>query len=155
MTAKKTPLETRVEELEASLEVAKTQAEEAREGQVRALADLENFRRRQSESQAGWSQAAVTSFLKPIMPNLLELSLGATHSKDETAVKTINKFFEDLSKQGLQQITPEAGEIVNADLHEVLLAGEGEPGTIVQCLEPGWQFQDQVITPAKVSAAPQ
>ena len=155
MTDKKSPLEMRVEELEAQLETLHSQLEEAKDGQVRALADLENFRRRQSESQAGWTQAAVTGFLKKVMPNLLELSLGAEHSPDETAKKTINKFFADLSKQGLNKIDPQVGELVNADQHEVLMAAEGEPGTITQCLEPGWQFQEQIISPAKVAAVPQ
>lgn len=149
------PLEKRVEELETLAETLQSQLEEAKDGQIRALADLENFRRRQSQSQASWTEAAIAGFLKKMTPNLLELSLGALHSADETAKRTIDKFFTDLHKHGFTKIEPAAGETVDADRHEVLMAEEGEAGKVVRCLEIGWEFNGQIITPAKVSAAPQ
>lgn len=149
------PLEKRVEELETLAESLQSQVEDAKEGQVRALADLENFRRRQSQSQASWTEAAIAGFFKKMTPNLLELSLGALHSADETAKRTIDKFFADLGKHGFTKIEPVAGEPVDAERHEVLMAEEGEPGAVVRCLEIGWEFNGQVITPAKVSASPQ
>jgi len=151
--SKQNPLEARVIELETNLEQMQAELADAKEGKVRALADLDNFRRRQAGEQLNWSNRAVTGFLQKIVPNMLELSLGAAHSADETAKQTIAKFFDDMNKHGFESIEPEAGEAVDANLHEVLMAEEGEPGKVVRCLEIGWKFQDNVITPAKISAA--
>jgi len=151
---KQSPLEKKVLELEAALEDAQTATEDAKEGKVRALADLENMRRRQGEEQASWHKRAVGGFFQRIIPNLLELSLGALHSTDETAKATIQKFFADLSKHGFSKIEPEPGTALDAERHEVLLAEEGNPGQIVRCLEIGWEYDGQVIAPAKVSATP-
>lgn len=158
MNAKKdetatSPLEDRIVELEAELETAQAQAEEAKAASLRALADLENFRRRQAGQQAQWSSQAVSAFLRTVLPSFLELSLGASHSQDEAMQQVVEKFFDSLRKQGLQHISPKAGEAIDPEKHEVLMVEEGDAGTIVRCLEIGWQFNDQVIQPAKVSGA--
>jgi|GEM_PF-1092543 len=147
------PLEQRIVELEAELESSQAAAEEAKAASLRALADLENFRRRQAGQQAQWSSQAVSTFLRTVLPSFLELSLGASHSKDETMQQVVEKFFDSLRKQGLTHISPKTGEAINPELHEVLMAEEGESGTVVRCLEIGWQFNDQVIQPAKISGA--
>lgn len=147
------PLEERIIELEAELEAAQNQAEEAQNTSLRALADLENFRRRQAGQQASWSAQAVSDFLRTVLPSFLELSLGASHSKDEAVQQVVEKFFETLRKQGLQHISPKAGDLIDPEQHEVLMAEEGKAGTVVRCLEIGWQYNQTVIRPAKVSGA--
>jgi molecular chaperone GrpE len=67
--------------------------------------------------------------------------------------KVIGQFFEQLQKDGLEKIEPKTGEILDTNLHEVLIAAEGKAGTIVQTLEAGWKYKEMVISPAKVSAA--
>lgn len=151
--AKPSPLEEKVLELETALAAAQAEAEDAKTSSLRAFADLENFRRRQSSEQTKWSETAVTDFLKKVLPSFLELSLGASHSDDEDVQQVVGKFFDQLRQQGLSDISPEAGEAIDPDKHEVLMAEEGEPGTVVRCLEIGWQFNDRVIQPAKVSGA--
>lgn len=152
-TSNTAKLATRVEALEAALEAAESQAEEAKAASLRALADLENFRRRQGQEQAKWSSLAVSDFLKSVLPSFLELSLGASHSSDEAVVQVVEKFFDSLRKQGLNPISPKAGDPIDPQAHEVLMAEEGKAGTVVRCLEIGWQFNDSVIQPAKVSGA--
>ncbi len=151
--AKPNPLEERILELEAALETAQNQAEDAKASSLRSLADLENFRRRQSGEQAKWSEQAVSGFLQKVLPSFLELSLGASHSEDEAMQQVVEKFFENLRQQGLNDISPKAGETIDPEKHEVLMAEEGEAGTVVRCLEIGWEFNNHVIQPAKVSGA--
>ncbi len=151
--AKPNPLEARIIELESALEQAQAETEEAKASSLRSLADLENYRRRLSGEQARWSDQAVTAFLRKALPSFLELSLGASHSTDETMQQVVEKFFETMRSQGLKDISPQAGETINPELHEVLMAEEGEPGTVVRCLEIGWEFNGNVIQPAKVSGA--
>lgn len=150
---KPNPLEAKIIELETALDAAETKAEAAQSASLRALADLENYRRRLSGEQAKWSDQAVISFLRKTLPSFLELSLGAAHSKDEAVQQVVEKFFEHLRTQGLNDISPQTGEPIDPEKHEVLMVEEGDAGTVVRCLEIGWEFNETVIQPAKVSGA--
>jgi molecular chaperone GrpE (heat shock protein) len=126
----------------------------AEQAKLRALADLENFRRRESESRANWSRAAVSDWVRTFLPSLQELLLGAEHTKDADIQKVILKFMGKLEEQGLSKIIPAPGEEINPDEHIVLLAAEGAPGTVVQVFEPGWKLGESILLPAKISGAP-
>ena len=145
----------KITELEEALLKAQEGLNEAEEAKLRALADLQNFQRRQTTEKAQWSQVAVVSFLRTFLPRFLELQLGAANTEDTAVAKTIETFFAALKKNGLEKIEPVTGERVDPDLHEVLMQGEGEPGTIVSVLEPGWRYGEITIAPAKVSGAPE
>lgn len=136
----------KIEELERALQQQKEIA-------IRALADLENFRRRESENKKNWGSMAVADFLRKFLPSFLEVHLASAHSTDEDMKKVVEKFFTALTGAGLQKIDPQAGEMVDPDFHEVLMVAEGEAGKIVQTFEPGWRFGDIVLVAAKVSAA--
>lgn len=141
------PTEEKIAELEE-------QVQSAEQAKMRALADLENFRRRESESRASWSQDAIVNWVQSFLPSLQELLLGAEHTTDEDIQKVIEKFMGKLGEQGLRKIEPNIGDEINPDEHAVLMAAEGTPGTVVQILEPGWKLGESVIIPAKISGAP-
>ena len=146
-------LAAQIEMLESDLLAAQTEKETAKEGQMRALADLSNFQRRESENKKLWSTMVVADFLKKIIPSFLELNLGAEHTTDESIKAVIGKLWSNLAVVGLEQINPEAETELNTDEHEVLMVAEGKAGCVVQVLEPGWKLNGTVLIPAKVSAA--
>ena len=143
----------KVEKNNKELEELTAKIEESEGAKLRALADLENYRRREEENKKNWSAFAVADFLKHVLPSFLEFELFAQNSEDKDAPKVVEKFFANLEKSGLKKISPQTGEDVNTDIHEVLMVEEGETGKIVRCLEPGWQFENNVLNPAKVTAA--
>ena len=153
-TAKKKPQTTepqtnfprKISELEQQLEQAKA-------AQLRAVADLENWRRRTATQQGQWQQAAVQSFCSPWLGSLQELILAQEHSQDASTVALIEKLLKNLEQAGLKTIHPDAGEALDPHRHEVLLSEEGTAGTVVRTLQVGWEYQQQVLQPAKVSAA--
>lgn len=147
------PLLNKIEELEGELLKTVEDLEEAENKKSRALADLANFQRRETENRGKWSELAISDFLKQSLPSFLELYLGSEHSDDENFHQVVNKFFENLAKNGLEKISPQTGETIDPYLHEVLMIAEGEPGKVVQVLEPGWKFRETVIQPAKISGA--
>ncbi len=149
---KSSPLEKKIEKLERDLENFQVQLGEAKQGQLRALADLQNFQRREAENKKHWSALAVSDFLRKLLPKFVELNLSVEHTQDKDVAKTIRTFLDELKKSGLESIDPKVGEAVNPDLHEVVMAMDGVPGTVVQVLEPGWKYQDMVLSPAKISA---
>jgi molecular chaperone GrpE len=147
------PLQTKIESLEKELSTAQENLKIAEEARLRALADLQNFQRRESEHKKQWSDLAVRDFLKAILSRFSELQLATKNTTDEDVKKVIDQFFFALKKSGLQPINPTSGAAIDPHQHEVLLSAQGAPGTVVQTLETGWQFRDHVLSPAKVSGA--
>jgi len=145
-TDKKPTKKCQISELKSQLDIE-------RELKLRALADLQNFRRRENENKKNWSNFAIAEFCKNMIPTLRELKIGAEHTSDEDLKKTIMKFFAKLEKSGLMEISPQTGENLDPHIHEVLLSEKGKSGTIVRVLESGWKFGEITIASAKVSAA--
>ncbi len=140
--------------LKAQIKELQTQCKIAEEGKLRALADLENVRRREGQSRANWSQDAIAEWVRGLLPSIQELLLGAEHTKDEDIQKVIEKFMKQLETQGVQKINPQKGDEINPEEHAVLMTAEGKPGTVVEVLEPGWKLRNTVLVPAKISGAP-
>ncbi len=140
-----------IETLIAENEKLKIELEEAKQLQIRALADLQNVQRRESEQKSMWSRDAVVFFFQKLIPRLNEVMQCGKHTQDKNVQKTITTFLESLEKQGLVMINPKQGDVIDPNIHEVLLVAEGKKDTVVSVLEIGWQFQDRVITPAKIS----
>lgn len=145
-------IEKKVEELENQLLEAQNKLEEAENMKLRALADLNNYQRRADGDRMKWSSISVGNFIKSFLPRFLELQLGVANTEDEDVKKIVSQFFDQLTKEGLEKIEPQKGDVLDTDFHEVLMAAEGEVGTVVQTLEPGWKYKDMIIAPAKVSA---
>jgi len=137
-----------IEKLQLALENETT-------AKMRAIADLDNFRRRETENRARWSEMAISEFLKNILPNFLELDLLAQNSDDENAKKVVDKFFQDLKKNDVEKISPEPNDEIDENLHEVLLADSVEnvaPGRVARTLEAGWRAGNIVLKAAKIAA---
>ncbi|MCF7905681.1 nucleotide exchange factor GrpE [Candidatus Gracilibacteria bacterium] len=143
----------KIEALENELVSLQKKLEEAENAQMRALADLQNFQRREAEQKKNWVSFGVAEFLKQFLPRLLELQLGSEHSSDKDVKKVVESFFESLQKAGLEPISPRSGDSIDPEFHEVLMTEEGKAGCVVRTLEPGWKFGEVILTPAKVSAA--
>jgi molecular chaperone GrpE len=59
---------------------------------------------------------------------------------------------ETLTRNGIEAVDPK-GEKFDPNLHEALstLPAEGtEPGTVVEVMQKGYRFEDQLIRPARV-----
>ncbi len=122
---------------------------------MRAIADLDNFRRRETEQRMRWSELAVSEFLKNILPNFLELELLAQNTSDKNAKKVVEKLFENLAKNEIEKICPQEGDEIDENLHEVLLVESVkkiEPGKIARTFEPGWKIGKTVLRVAKVAS---
>ena len=143
----------RIEELETQLESLSTELEEAKLGQLRALADLQNVQRRENDNKKNWVTLGIAEFLRPLLSRFGELRLGSEHSQDKDMKKAVEHFFNELKKAGVEEIIPQKGTPIDPDAHEVLMTEEGKPGTITKVLEPGWKFGETILSPAKVAAA--
>jgi len=138
---------------------------ELKEKYFRVSADLENFRRRMEKERARWmdlAQAKVVGDLLAVVDNfetILEQTekqkLSADVKKWVDGFAMINTtFVKSLHGHGLQEITQL--QQFDPELHEAVsqvASDEHESGDIVEVLQKGYLFKDQVLRPAKVSVA--
>ncbi|MDP2624981.1 MAG: nucleotide exchange factor GrpE, partial [Candidatus Peregrinibacteria bacterium] len=116
------------------LEQAQKEAYEMREMAQRALADLQNFKRRVEEQRGELILFANIHFLQAIFPVIDNFKRAFTHIPEEItenewvkAVSTIEKSFMDtLTSLGLEEIPCETGTKFDPNFHEVLMQGPGE-----------------------------
>jgi molecular chaperone GrpE len=147
------------EELEAKLTEAEDKA-------LRAMAELENFRRRTERDIKAAHEYGIKKLLEDLIPVLdsLELSLNAQGTEHE-ALKamrdgmelTLQMLLKVLNKFGVKEISPVINqEVFNPAYHEVMLSQEKPDvaaNTVIQVMQKGYQLHDRVIRPARVMIA--
>ncbi len=145
------------------IEELKDKAKQANDNYLRAMADLQNFRRRGEEERLRIIRDANERLIKEMLPVLddFDLALDAAR-KTESYEQLIGgvsailrKFADTLGKQGVQPI-PAIGEPFNAEVHEAVMLDEEseEPDeTVTSELRKGYTLHDRVIRPALVKVA--
>ena len=140
-------------------------ADESQANYLRALADLQNFRRRSDDAQKRQRQDANEGLIKELLPVLDDFDLaldaaGKTESYEQLigGVSAVSrKFLATLQKQGVEPI-PAVGEQFNAEVHEAVMLDEEseEPDeTVTAELRRGYTLHDRVIRPSLVKVAKQ
>jgi molecular chaperone GrpE len=150
-----------VETLRAALEAAEARALESRDLYLRALAELENVRKRAArdiEQAHKFGLERVANDLIAVKDGL-ELGLAsegadaeALRTGTEATLKLLIKAFENA---GLVEIDPR-GETFNPELHEAMIAqpsSEHVPNTVIQVIQKGYQLNGRLLRPARVIVA--
>ncbi|MFA4814638.1 MAG: nucleotide exchange factor GrpE [Candidatus Gracilibacteria bacterium] len=140
-------------------ELARLQAEltEMTETAKRAMADLQNFKRRTEEDRSEIQVYANMRLLEAIFPALDNFArafeLVPEDLENEEWVNGIQvieanlmKALTDMGLEVIDQIDVPA----DPNRHEVLMEGEGSAGQVVQIFEKGYSFNGKTIRPAKV-----
>jgi molecular chaperone GrpE len=121
----------------------------------RAMADLQNLKRRQEEEKSTWIKMANADLIKDLLPILDNLDRAKEHMPKEAEdwgkgiEMSINQLHQVMNNAGLKKIES-TGKPFNPDLHEALMEGEGEKGMVIEEFEKGYILGDRVIRHAKV-----
>jgi molecular chaperone GrpE len=151
------------EDLDALLAEAHKERDEYLELAKRTKADFENFRKRMSAEVQAAALRGKAEMARDVVPVLddLERAIQAAgldpegDSEDGLAHGVLLVFRglrETLTRNGIEQVDPK-GEKFDPNQHEALstLPADGtEPGIVVEVLQKGYRFQDQLIRPARV-----
>ena len=146
--------------LKAALEAAEARALESKDLYMRALAELENVRKRSVREVEQAHKYAVDRFANDLIgvKDSLELGVDAAGNVEtlragtEATLKLLAKAFE---KAGLVEVVPQ-GETFNPELHEAMVAqpsAEHVPNTILQVVQKGYQLNGRLLRPARVIVA--
>lgn len=149
-------------ELEEKLTLAEQKAHENWEKAVRAVAELENVRRRAERDVANAHRYSLEKFVNSLLSVLDSLEqaiqLAVEHldsSMREGLELTMKLFLDVLGKYEVQQIDPK-DEMFDPHQHEAMSMQEVPgvtPNTILVVCQKGYKLYDRVIRPARVIVA--
>lgn len=143
------------------LEAARTEAAQNHDRYLRAVAELDNFRKRTVKIRAETRDETLRDVLLQVGPMLDNFRRALGQDTDDVesfrqGIEIIFKQFTDiLTGYGLVEIKAE-GQPFDPNLHEALAqvpSAEHEPGTVMQEMEKGYMLNDRVVRPARVVVA--
>jgi molecular chaperone GrpE len=154
--------------LQAELDALRNELEEARKLELRALADLENYRKRvarQMDDERRYASLPLARDLLPILDNLKRTVEAAQKTSDakgllEGVQMVIKQFYTALGKHHCEPIAA-LHQPFDPNIHEAILqqpSGEFPPNTVLQEVQVGFRLHDRVVRPSQVivsSAPPQ
>ena len=147
--------------LEEQLVATKKTAADNHDRYLRAVADLENFRRRTVREKDELRQFAAGRVLEDLLPVLDNLSLGlgaakAPNADMKTLVGGISMVLEQLKTSltghGLKEINP-AGQKFDPNQHESIASQPSETvadGSVLQVVRIGYSLNGRLLRPASV-----
>lgn len=149
-----------LERLQQALAEAEERARSHWEQYLRAVADLDNVRKRAQRDIEAANRYGLEKFAGELLPvqDSLELAVqNAGKAADtrslvqgqEATLKLLNKALE---KIGVVPINPQ-GEPFDPARHEAMLAQESataEPNSVLQVVQPGYELNGRLLRPARV-----
>ena len=134
---------------------------EAEDIKLRALADMDNTRKRLAREKEEHSRYAAESVLSDILPALDNLDLALSHAPQDPASKnfvigvemTRKLLLDSLSRHGLttvgelgEEFDPAVHEAVNMEAHS-----EYPEGSVCGLMTRGYRLKDRLLRPARVA----
>lgn len=146
-------------DLEEKLTLAEQKAHENWEKATRALAELENVRRRAERDVSHAHKFALERFANQLLPvvdsleQAIQLADKEAHAAMHEGLELTMKLFLDvLQKNQIEQINPE-GQLFDPQQHEAMsmqVVPGVAPNTILVVFQKGYKLFDRVIRPARV-----
>ena len=143
------------------LENALKEAAENRDRWIRAVAELENYKKRAVQERARLLKYKNEDLLRDVLVITDNLERALSHCQvgkecdplTEGVAMTLNMFKDVLKKHGVTEIKA-LGESFDPHLHEAIarvpVSGDAQPNQVVQELEKGFMYEDRLLRPSKV-----
>ncbi|MFC1655611.1 nucleotide exchange factor GrpE [Patescibacteria group bacterium] len=145
------------EECPNELELANKKIEELNDQAMRAMADLQNYKKRAEEEKQAFVKFASASVFSEILPVFDSFERAAEHLPEDLVendwvkgIQNIIKQFEQIMEKFKITKMKAVGEKFNTDFHEAIAQGPGEKDVVIEELESGYLIEDQTLRPAKV-----
>ena len=151
----------RIAELEAQLEAAQQASLEERERAIRAVAEMENLRRRAAQDVEKAHKFALEKFAAELLPVLDNLERAIELAdKESEALKpmiegvelTLKSMQSSVAKFGLVALDPQ-NQPFDPNAHQAMSMIENAelaPNTVIAVMQKGYELNGRVIRPAMV-----
>jgi molecular chaperone GrpE len=147
-----------MERLKSELVAAEERAKTHWDQYMRALAEMDNIRKRAAKDLEGTRQFAVEKFAQDLIgvKDSLELALANAGKADvaslvegqSATLRLLTKAFE---KAQIEEVNPE-GQQFNPELHEAMMAqpSDAPPNTVLAVIQRGYTLNGRLLRPARV-----
>ena len=151
-----------LERLQRSLADAEERAKSHWEQYLRALAELDNVRKRAARDIEAANRYGLEKFAAELLPvkDTLELAVQNAERADAASLKegqeaTLQLLSRALERLGVTLINPE-GQPFDPSRHEAMMAQESReapPNSVLQVVQPGYELNGRLLRPARVIVA--
>ncbi|MDZ5604375.1 nucleotide exchange factor GrpE [Pseudomonas sp. RP23018S] len=153
--------ETGASDLAARVQTLEEQLAAAQDQSLRAVADLQNVRRRADQDVEKAHKFALEKFANDLLPILdsLERGLELSDASDETLRPmregmelTLKMFSDTLKRYQLEAVDPH-GQPFNAEHHQAMAmeeSAEVEPNSVLKVFQKGYLLNGRLLRPAMV-----
>ncbi len=157
-----------VEETISELDLVKQERDDLKDKALRAMADLENERKRSTREKEDTTKYAISGFARDLLTVLDNMSLALQSVKEEDCKENdlLNTIYQGVSmtqsellkafeKNNIKKIDP-MGEKFDHNFHQAMMEIEDdskEPGTVVQVMQAGYVINDRLLRPALVGVS--
>lgn len=140
---------------------------EAKDRHLRAVAEMENLRKRAERERVDEKKYAISRFVRdltPVVDNFARALKAVTaEQRDNPSVRVLldgvelteRELLAALERNGVKRIVPK-GEPFNPNFHQAVaeIPMEGvAPGSVIEVVEAGYVLEDRLIRPAMVVIA--
>jgi molecular chaperone GrpE len=152
--------------LEEQLAAARKEAAAAQDRYLRAVADMENFRKRAVREKDELRQYGAAKLLEDIIPILDNLGLGVAAARQQAYAKSLvdgvgmvlGQFKAALERHGLKEVAA-AGAAFDPHQHECIShqpSADVPAEKVMQVIRPGYTLNGRLLRPAavRVSSGP-
>ena len=153
----------------AVLEALRAEVETLKDQRLRALAEVENIRRRADKERAEAGQYAVTKFARDMVGiadnfacALAAVPAGVREAADPQVAAVLDgveatdrQLIQTLERYGVKAVDTSEGKF-DPNLHQAIaeVPGNGKPaGSIVDVVQTGFMIGDRLLRPAMVTVA--
>jgi molecular chaperone GrpE len=152
-----------LERLQRALAEADERGRSHWEQYLRAVADLDNVRKRAQRDIEAANRYGLERFVAELLPvkDSLDLAVENAGQADKASLKagqeaTLQLFARALEKLGVRAIGPEGGERFDPARHEAVMTQEAEgaePDSVLRVVQPGYELNGRLLRPARVIVA--
>ncbi len=148
--------------LEAELDVIRTEHQALHDKHVRLYAEFDNFRKRTAKERLELIQMAGENTLLAVLPALDDLERAVANNEKVDDIKAVKegirliqkKLLHIMGGQGLKPMSDVLGQPFDTDRHEAITKApatkDSLKGKVIDVVENGYTLHDKVIRYAKV-----
>ena len=165
-TSEKTEPNSEAADATDGIELTQEKFDDLRDKWMRALAEVENIRRRADrdvKDVARFQQTRLARDLLPVHDSLKRALLTLDEGKDDSKASvvegielTLKEFLNALGKHGVKVVAPDTGDPFDSKLHEAMFQAptdEVPAGNIVSVMTEGFTIHERLLRPAQVAVS--
>lgn len=155
-----------VAELEAARAAFDAERAEMRDRLMRALADLENSRKRAEKDRREAAMYGGQKLSKDMLPVYDSLNRALSLVDDETRSRatglveglelTLRELTNIFARHGIERVSPKPGDTFDPHLHEAMFEApvpQFAAGQIIQVINDGFRLHEHLLRPAQVGVS--